>query len=110
MLTRPFLAAIAVAAILLPSLAMAYESRARAAFVYDVTTGTVLYEKDADAPLPQQLEPGLAALRARGETRLLPEPEHRGGSRVRPGLGPRVPEGRARARRQLGNQRQVDGG
>ncbi len=30
----------------------AYESSARAAYVYDVTTGTVLYEKQADIPYP----------------------------------------------------------
>ena len=30
----------------------AFETRARAAFVYDVTSGTVLFEKDADLALP----------------------------------------------------------
>lgn len=29
-----------------------FETKARAAFVYDVTTGTVLFEKEADVPLP----------------------------------------------------------
>ncbi len=35
-----------------PTLALSFETRARAAYVYDVTTGTVLYEKNADDPLP----------------------------------------------------------
>ncbi|MDU8946184.1 D-alanyl-D-alanine carboxypeptidase family protein [Ovoidimarina sediminis] len=53
MLTRFSLsAALALAALLVPALAQAFETRARAAYVYDVTTGTVLYEKDADQPLP----------------------------------------------------------
>ncbi|MBD3679987.1 MAG: D-alanyl-D-alanine carboxypeptidase [Rhodobacteraceae bacterium] len=30
----------------------AFETRARAAYVFDVTTGTVLYEKNAETPLP----------------------------------------------------------
>ena len=30
----------------------AFETRATAAFLYDVTTGTVLFEKNAEAPLP----------------------------------------------------------
>lgn len=29
-----------------------FETRAKAAYIFDVTTGTVLYEKDADVPLP----------------------------------------------------------
>ncbi len=32
--------------------ASAFETRARAAYVYDMTTGTVLMEKEADLPLP----------------------------------------------------------
>ena len=32
--------------------ARAFETRAKAAYVYDLTTGTVLMEKDADVPLP----------------------------------------------------------
>lgn len=32
--------------------AAAFETRASAAYVYDVTTGTVLFEKNADVPLP----------------------------------------------------------
>ena len=50
--TRLFITTLAAAALFLPTLAQAFETRARAAFVYDVTTGTVLYEKDADQPLP----------------------------------------------------------
>lgn len=30
----------------------AFETRAKAAFLYDVTTGTILFEKNADEPLP----------------------------------------------------------
>ena len=30
----------------------AFETRARAAYLYDITTGTVLFEKNADEPLP----------------------------------------------------------
>ena len=37
---------------LLPQLAAAFETRATAAFVYDLTTGTVLLEKNADQPMP----------------------------------------------------------
>lgn len=36
----------------IPNLASAFETRARAAFVYDLTTGTVLLEKNADQALP----------------------------------------------------------
>jgi D-alanyl-D-alanine carboxypeptidase (penicillin-binding protein 5/6) len=32
--------------------AQAFDTQARAAFVYDVTTGTILMEKDADIPIP----------------------------------------------------------
>lgn len=46
-----FLAPIAlILALVLP--AHAFDTRARAAFVYDTTTGTVLLEKNADTPLP----------------------------------------------------------
>lgn len=38
--------------LLIPSLAAAFETSARAAYVYDMTTGTVLLEKRADDPLP----------------------------------------------------------
>lgn len=46
-----FLAPIAlILALALP--AHAFDTRAKAAFVYDMTTGTVLLEKNADTPLP----------------------------------------------------------
>ena len=32
--------------------AQSFETNARAAYVYDMTTGTVLLEKNADTPLP----------------------------------------------------------
>ncbi|SPF78502.1 D-alanyl-D-alanine carboxypeptidase family protein [Pseudoprimorskyibacter insulae] len=47
---RPFIALLFTA--LLASHAAAFDTRAKAAFVIDVTTGTVLLAKDADAPLP----------------------------------------------------------
>ena len=41
-------------ALILPVTALAapFETRARAAFIYDLTTDTVLFEKNADEPLP----------------------------------------------------------
>lgn len=48
-ITRNLLAALAILAAL-P--AGAFETRARAAWVYDMTTGSVLLEKDAERPLP----------------------------------------------------------
>ncbi len=42
---------IALVACSVPAIS-AYDTLARAAYVYDVTTGTVLLEKDADIPLP----------------------------------------------------------
>ncbi|MCJ8139927.1 D-alanyl-D-alanine carboxypeptidase family protein [Falsirhodobacter halotolerans] len=36
----------------LPTASLAFETRAQAAWVYDVTTGTVLLDKNAQAPLP----------------------------------------------------------
>ena len=41
-----------VLAILVPAAAAAFDTRARAAFVYDLTTDTVLLDKNADEPLP----------------------------------------------------------
>jgi D-alanyl-D-alanine carboxypeptidase (penicillin-binding protein 5/6) len=38
--------------IMLGSTAFAYETKARAAFVMDITTGTILLNKNADTPLP----------------------------------------------------------
>lgn len=39
-------------ALLLPAAAAAFDTRARAAYVYDMTTGTVLLAKNPDEPLP----------------------------------------------------------
>jgi len=50
MLKRLLHSALIVLASLAP--AAAYETKARAAWVYDLTTQTVLLEKDADVPLP----------------------------------------------------------
>lgn len=44
--------ALTLALIASASLAQAFETRATAAWVYDVTTGTVLMDKNADVPLP----------------------------------------------------------
>jgi D-alanyl-D-alanine carboxypeptidase (penicillin-binding protein 5/6) len=49
-LLRPILMALSLALLALP--VQAFETRARAAFVMDVTTGTVLLAKDADQSLP----------------------------------------------------------
>ena len=48
---RLFAAALALALSALPALA-AFETRATAAWVYDMTNDTVLYAKEADVPLP----------------------------------------------------------
>ncbi|MDU8911984.1 D-alanyl-D-alanine carboxypeptidase family protein [Aestuariicoccus sp. MJ-SS9] len=48
---RPALAAL-VALLALSSAALAFDTRAKAAFVLDQTTGTVLLAKEADQPLP----------------------------------------------------------
>lgn len=45
-------ALIALFAVLLPLQVQAFDTTARAAWVYDVGTGTVLLEKDADQPIP----------------------------------------------------------
>ncbi|MFV0292037.1 MAG: D-alanyl-D-alanine carboxypeptidase family protein [Paracoccus sp. (in: a-proteobacteria)] len=45
-------AIIAFFTLLLPLQALSFETNARSAWVYDVTTGTVLLEKNADQPLP----------------------------------------------------------
>jgi D-alanyl-D-alanine carboxypeptidase (penicillin-binding protein 5/6) len=51
--TRPILARVILAlALVLPGLASAFDTRARAAYVYDMTTGTVLLAKNPDEPLP----------------------------------------------------------
>ncbi len=56
MMTRLFSLVACLAALILtglvPGPAQAFETRARAAWVYDLTTGTVLLEKDAHTPLP----------------------------------------------------------
>ncbi len=44
--------ALAAALLLLPAMAAAFETRARAAIVVDVNTGTILLERNADEPLP----------------------------------------------------------
>ncbi|MGB7260961.1 MAG: D-alanyl-D-alanine carboxypeptidase, partial [Albidovulum sp.] len=46
------LAAFAIMALLFVLPAQAFETRAKAAWVYDVTTGTVLLERNADEMLP----------------------------------------------------------
>ena len=45
-------AIIALFALLLPLQALAFDTTARSAWVYDVGTGTVLLQKDADQPVP----------------------------------------------------------
>lgn len=47
---RPFLAVLALLSLAMP--AQAFETRAKSAFVVDMTTGTVLLNKNADVPLP----------------------------------------------------------
>ncbi|MES2814143.1 MAG: D-alanyl-D-alanine carboxypeptidase, partial [Pseudomonadota bacterium] len=47
---RPVLILLALALAALP--ARAFETAASAAWVYDMTTGTVLMDKNADEPLP----------------------------------------------------------
>ena len=47
---RPFAPAILALAMSLP--AQAFETKAKAAFVMDITTGTILLNKNADTPLP----------------------------------------------------------
>lgn len=47
---RPFAAALALA--LTASSALAFETKAKSAYVFDQTTGTVLLAKNADTPLP----------------------------------------------------------
>ncbi len=52
---RPLMIRLAAILLLVVSAAVpgqALETQSRAAFVYDVTTGTVLLEKDADVPIP----------------------------------------------------------
>mgnify|MGYP006267129861 FL=1 len=50
---RPFpTLALALALAALPALAAAFQTEARAAYVVDLNTGTVLLEKNADTPLP----------------------------------------------------------
>ncbi len=51
-LTPALAPALALLLALVASAAQAFETRARAAIIYDVTTDTVLYEKQADVPLP----------------------------------------------------------
>jgi len=52
-MTRPLLAALALlVAGALPLHAQSFETAARSAWIYDDTTGTVLLEKNADAPVP----------------------------------------------------------
>jgi D-alanyl-D-alanine carboxypeptidase (penicillin-binding protein 5/6) len=52
MLRRIVPMVLAALALLLPLSAAAYDTKARAAYVYDLTTDTVLLEKNADEPLP----------------------------------------------------------
>lgn len=49
-LLRPLILAVAALTMALP--ALGFETRARAAWVYDLTSGTVLLDKNAHAPLP----------------------------------------------------------
>lgn len=49
---HPFRLALTLAMIACATLAQAFETRATAAWVFDVTTGTVLMDKNADQPLP----------------------------------------------------------
>lgn len=51
MLPRLLLSAIALVLLILPAQA-AFETRAKSAYVVDLTTGTVLMDKNADTPLP----------------------------------------------------------
>jgi D-alanyl-D-alanine carboxypeptidase (penicillin-binding protein 5/6) len=51
MIIRAFIKAVAIGLICLPA-AAEYDTRATAVYLYDVTTDTVLIEKNADTPLP----------------------------------------------------------
>jgi len=51
-ITFVFIAVLATAAAVPQAARASYETQARAAYIYDLTTDTVLFEKNADAPLP----------------------------------------------------------
>jgi serine-type D-Ala-D-Ala carboxypeptidase (penicillin-binding protein 5/6) len=52
MLIRPIIAGLLAYALLVPVAAVAFETKARSAIAIDHATGMVLFEKDADTPLP----------------------------------------------------------
>ena len=51
-LSRPLIVAVLMGLALMPAQAQLFETKAKQAFMIDADTGTILFSKDADKPIP----------------------------------------------------------